>query len=283
MPTATRDEEGRGAMSATSKATSKTTSKATNQTAREAAGRAQAAGKARCLTQLLADARSGQEVKVLCLDTETTGVTDDDRVTQFSAAMLTLSGSRDVERFLHADIEAVTSERYDAFCNPRRRMSPGAERVTGITNAQLRSYPTFAQGIRGDAQRLVDEADIIVGHNVGFDIKKLRHEGVRVDGKLAVDTMFDFRDMCKYRWGIDRPEKNLTAAVGMFGYSFDAHNSANDVDATLYLLARLAAADEVCSRPVDEIVKMHNTHSRRVAAYLRRFQKGDAQGQAKAA
>lgn len=234
-------------------------------------------GKApKCLTELLADARSGKVVKILCLDTETTGVTDDDRVTQFSAVMLTLASTKDVIRFLHADISAVTSERYDAFCNPRRRMAPGAERVTGLTNAQLRNFPTFAQGIRRDAQRLVDEADIIVGHNVGFDIKKLRHEGVRVDGVLIIDTMFDFRDMCKYRWGIDRPEKNLTAAAGLFGYSFDAHNSANDVDATLFLLAHLASADEVCSRSVAEVVKMHDTHSRRVAAYLRRFKKDEA-------
>lgn len=154
-------------------------------------------------------------------------------------------------------------------------MAPGAERVTGLTNAMLRQFPTFAKGIRRDAQRLVDEADIIVGHNVGFDIKKLRHEGVRIENIKAVDTMFDFRDMCKYRWGIERPVKNLTAAAGTFGYSFDAHNSANDVDATLFLLAHLVAAEEVCSLDVNEVVRMHESHSRRVAAYLRRFRKDD--------
>lgn len=226
----------------------------------------------KCLEDLLNDARSGKSVKVLCFDTETTGVTEEDRVTQFSAVMLTIEGKDAVRAFLHGDIGSVTSERYDAFCNPCREMNPKAEDVTGLSNAYLRQFPTFAQGIRQDAQRLVNDADIIVGHNVGFDVKMLRHEGVRIEGIMAVDTMFDFRDMCKYRWGIERPEKNLTAAAGLFGYSFDAHNSANDVDATLFLLSKLADADEVCSRPVNEIVKMHNTHSRRVAAYLRRFQ-----------
>lgn len=225
------------------------------------------------LSQVLDRARSGAEARILCLDTETTGVRDDDRITQFSATMLVLRSEADVRRLLSSDIEPLVEERYDAFCNPRRRISDGAARVTGLTNEMLRKHPTFAAGIRADAQRLVDAADIIVGHNVGFDIKKLRNERVTIADIKVVDTMFDFRDMCKYRWGIDRPEKNLTAATKMFGYSFDAHNSANDVDATLFLFSRLAELDEACSVDADQIVKEHETHSKHVQSFLKRVKR----------
>lgn len=44
------------------------------------------------LGELLDDACAGEAVRILCLDTETTGVTEEDRVIQFSAVMLTLRG-----------------------------------------------------------------------------------------------------------------------------------------------------------------------------------------------
>lgn len=228
--------------------------------------------RAKSLSEVLDMARSGIEARILCLDTETTGVRDDDRITQFSATMLVLRGERDVRKLLETDIESLVEERYDAFCNPGHRINPKASEVTGLTNEMLRKYPRFADGVLADAQRLVDAADIIVGHNVGFDIKKLRHEGVAIEDIKVVDTMFDFRDMCKYRWGIDRPEKNLTAATKMFGYSFAAHNSANDVDATLFLFSRLAGLGETCSTDVNQIVKEHDTHSKRVQSYINRRQ-----------
>lgn len=234
------------------------------------------------VSEAIAAARAGETVHILCLDTETTGVTDDDRITQFSANMLRLSSTADVAALLHGNIDAVTCEAYDKFCNPGIRISDGAAEVTGITNEKVCNLPSFQKGILRDAQRLVDQADIIVGHNVGFDIKKLRHDGVSIPGdKLVEDTMFDFRDMCKFRWGIERPEKNLSAATGLFGYSFDAHNSANDVAATLFLFSCLLSLDEVCALSADGIVKKHETHSKRVQAYLRRFQrpsKDEAEG-----
>lgn len=234
------------------------------------------------IDQLMDAAIHGETVRILCLDTETTGVEDTDHITQFSATMLTLSSLADVKALHSGDFESVVTERYDKFCNPGIHISEGAARVTGITDEAVRDLPSFRDGILADAQRLVDAADLIVGHNVGFDIKKLRHDGVDIPAdKLTEDTMFDFRDMCRYRWGIDRPEKNLTAAVAIFGYTFDAHDSANDVEATIFLFSQLLRADEHCARRADAIVKMHETHTKRVQAYLRRFVRPE--GMAKAA
>lgn len=223
-------------------------------------------------------ARAGETVRLLCLDTETTGVTDSDHITQFSATMITLSSPADAAALLAGDIESVVSERYDAFCKPPIPICARAAEVTGITDEFVSSFPSFADGILADAQRLVDAADVLIGHNVGFDIKKLRHDGVDVPAdKLIEDTMFDFRDMCKCRWGDTRARKNLTAAVGLFGYTFDAHDSANDVEATLFLFSHLLRSEEHCARSADEIVRMHDIHTRRVQAYLRRFARPDAE------
>lgn len=236
------------------------------------------------IDELIDAAMRGETTHILCLDTETTGVTDDDRITQFSATMLELASPEDVAALRKGDIAAITCERYDKFCNPGIPISEGAARVTGITNEIVRQFGSFRSNVLVDAQRLVDSADLLIGHNVGFDIKKLRHDGVDVpSNKLVEDTMFDFRDMCRYRWGIDRPEKNLTAATSMFGYSFDAHNSANDVDATLFLFSQLQRAGECCSLGADALVKQHNTHSKRVEAARRRFARASDGNLAKAA
>lgn len=229
------------------------------------------------IDDLIGEALRGHAIRILCLDTETTGLGDDDRITQFSATMVVLASQEDVTALRNGDIAPITCETYDRFCNPGIPISDDAARVTGITNETVRGLPSFRDGILPDAQRLVDSADLIVGHNVGFDIKKLRHDGVDVPSSKPVsDTMFDFRDMCRFRWGIERPEKNLTAATAVFGYAFDAHNSANDVAATLFLFSQLLRVEECCSWSADALVRQHETHSKRVQAYLRRFARPDS-------
>ena len=103
--------------------------------------------------------------RVLAFDLETTGIsTSRDRIIQ-----LALIGS-------DADGTEIS---YDRLVNPRRPIPYDSQRIHGISDADVRGEPDFAQ-IADRVSELI-EGCVLIGHNVRqFDLPMLRNEFLRI-------------------------------------------------------------------------------------------------------
>ena len=76
-------------------------------------------------------------------------------------------------------------EIFSSLVNPNRQISDFITDLTGITNEELRSAPTF-DDVREDLQIFLGSVPL-VGHNVTFDISFLRAQGLSIS-ELYFDT-----------------------------------------------------------------------------------------------
>lgn len=118
------------------------------------------------------------EIPFVFLDTETTGLSPHygDRVVEIGLA-----------RFRGDVMENL----YDSLVNPERPIPLGAVRVHGITDADVRDAPRFAE-IAAQVYAELDDA-VIVAHNARFDLEFLAHEFWRAryacPNNLVLDTL----------------------------------------------------------------------------------------------
>ena len=86
-----------------------------------------------------------------------------------------------------------------------------------------------------------ESAELIVGYNVYFDIKKLKNWGINFDEKKTYDVMTNYVVLngewdeyrCDCKW------KKLYECAVCFGYEFDAHDSLEDAKATLHCYRKI--------------------------------------------
>lgn len=213
---------------------------------------------------------------IVVFDTETTGIDDEAKCIQVTLGAIVLDGFDDYCKlastggYVRTNLVAKTS---DYHMDPERHIDDGASAVTGVGDDDVKGLPTFAR-YRDEIQSVIDSADVLAGHNVGFDIKRLMFEGIEfTDDVMVLDTMFDYADCCKWRWGERSPLKSLTAAARSFGYAFDAHDSSNDVDATIVVMSNLLAIGEMTARNASMVVAEHEGHSQRVLRLLKNIHK----------
>lgn len=165
-----------------------------------------------------------KERKFVFFDLETTGLSPvEDRVIQFACHIL------EEEKF---------TDSVDIYINPGIELSPKIEELTGITNDFLRNNSkvlteeTAFEIIR----KVIEEADILVGHNIiCFDIPFLqemyRRNGSVFPEKNTIDTLVLARNM------LNSPSNKLSYlvenVVKKAGYNY--HNACGDVCATVEL------------------------------------------------
>ena len=105
----------------------------------------------------------------------------------------------------------------------------------------VKNSPTIGE-VRKEIQEIFNNAKLVVGYNVGFDIKFVEAAGIVVSG-TCFDVMSAFRS---YRSSIERrsyPNCKLIKCAEYFGYSFDPHDSGEDARSTLYCFDRLICND----------------------------------------
>ena len=109
----------------------------------------------------------------VALDIETTGLDPtDDRITEIGAM-----------RFDETGRELAV---FDQLINPGRAIPAFTEKLTGITNEDVREAPAFAE-VADDLAAFVGES-AVVGQNVRFDLAFLAEAGVEFEGP-ALDTL----------------------------------------------------------------------------------------------
>ena len=115
---------------------------------------------------------------VLGLDTETTGLKPDkDRIIELAIVAIYDCGST-----------AKCVYRFNANGRP---IDPAAQRIHGISESDIAHEKSFSENVDAIVASL-QEADIIVGHNIGFDMKfieaELKRCGIQMPECYTIDT-----------------------------------------------------------------------------------------------
>ena len=158
--------------------------------------------------------------EVIVLDTETTGTSNRDEIIQISA------------------VDGYGREVLNIYLKPQFiRSWPGAEAVNHISPAMVQNKRTMAQS-KQQLQNFLNRYSCIVGYNIGFDLRMLKQSGLSIDHLDVVDVMPMY---VKY-YGVyknGRKAAKLVEAAEHYHYDFGAHDSLEDVKATLVVLENL--------------------------------------------
>ena len=164
------------------------------------------------------------ETGIVVFDTETTGLSSrSDEMVQFSAC----DGDGNIL--------------INTYLRPTKHTEwPGAEAVNGISPAMVADAPVLAD-VADQIKEVLESAKTLIGYNVGFDlgfVSEIYRPGKDIQ---IIDVMLDFARQYgewndyfgDYKW------QKLTTAARYYHYEFKAHDSMNDVFATLYVYQRM--------------------------------------------
>ena len=144
---------------------------------------------------------------------------------------------------------------YDSFKPEHNTAWPEAQAVNGISPDDVADGSIFTEETEY-INLLLAKAAVIVGYNhEGFDLPFLAQFGVcpPEDVKL-VDVMIDYAEI-KGEWDKNHQDwkwQKLTAYAAHYGYQYQAHDSLEDVKATLFC-ARKCAEDQLRQKAVYQI------------------------------
>mgnify|MGYP000021326139 FL=1 len=154
------------------------------------------------------------------LDLETTGFNKfDDEILQIS--------------IIDQDENVLVNE----FCKPENIKSwEGAEKVNGISPSMVKDkkpFSFFAKKI----EEILNNAEKILIYNAAFDAEFLHAKGLKFPDAIVKDVMLEFAETYgewndyfqNFKW------QKLGKAAEYYGYKFHAHDSLEDVKATLHV------------------------------------------------
>ncbi len=163
------------------------------------------------------------QVPLVFVDTETTGLNPryGDRIVEIAVA-----------RFRQGAME----DYYETLVNPQRRIGAGAARIHGITDAEVRTAPIFAEIAAQLCQQLSD--GVVVGHNAPFDLgfigNEFRLAGLPCPNNLVLDTLTLLRQHFRFPSnGLQRVAEYLRISPGR------AHRAMADVLTTQKVFAHI--------------------------------------------
>jgi len=135
------------------------------------------------------------------LDTETTGLhpARGDRICEIAVIM--------------ADEQWRELEIFATLINPQREISPEARQVNHIAQAELESAPLFSS-LAGEIRKLT-ENDLLVGHNLRFDLDFLRNEFSLLGQEFNPPAAIDTRDIARALF--NAPSYGLSALAKLVG------------------------------------------------------------------
>ena len=130
--------------------------------------------------------RTSTDLRFICLDTETTGLSDQyDRICEIAAV-----------EFDPRTLSVIG--RYQTYLNPQRRMPYGAYRVHGLSDDFLANKPLFAD-VAPDFLDFVAGARVYI-HNANYDAKMLNAELARAGYPLFTSVCDDI--VCTLRTAV---------------------------------------------------------------------------------
>ena len=176
--------------------------------------------------------RSLDPLKILCIDTETTGLYPGvDELLQIS--------------IINGNGESV----FEHYVKPKLHTSwEEAEEINGISPSMVDEEEDI-DSYREQLNEVLSKAELIVGYNNWFDLEFLKAAGITVPDKTdTFDVMLEFAPIYgmwdlkrnTYRW------QKLTTCAAYYGYqqSNRYHDSLEDARATLYCFYKMIEETE---------------------------------------
>ncbi len=169
-------------------------------------------------------------LRIVVLDTETTGSVTGDRVLSIGAVSV---------------IDGTISDPWSAYCNPHCAITPGSQRKHHLTEEFLADKPDFADSaddlLAYLEPRTEGEQVVVCGHNPGFDVARLRSELIRVGADLPTLRVLDTRATTK-AVGLDVPDGSLESLLRVVKITnAKPHDALCDATATAEALVKLVA------------------------------------------
>lgn len=145
---------------------------------------------------------------------------------------------------LAAHLEQYTDNRWVTFAQAKEKDWAAAARVNGITPEMVKDAP-YPHDLIPKVKGIFEAADLLIAYNNQFDLSFLRRWGISDSGKEQYDVMLEFAQeygewneyFGDYKW------QKLSTAASYYGYKFKAHDSLEDVRATLYVYKKLQAQE----------------------------------------
>ena len=123
---------------------------------------------------------------------------------------------------------------YQALVNPQRPISPGASRVNGLRDADVRDAPVFAEIAREVLERIDGAA--LVCHNAPFDLGFLDAELSRLGVAWAPKEVFDTLAIARRHFSFR--SNSLAAVAGSLGIETpQAHRALGDAMTTFQVFS----------------------------------------------
>ena len=163
--------------------------------------------------------------RTICFDVETTGLNPkNDEILQISI------------------IDGEGGVLLSTYVKPKHHTSwYAAQKIHKITPEMVIDAPS-PEDIIPVLQGIFDSADLVLGYNVYFDIGFIEKWAINLKESCTVcDVMKDFAEVYGewsdyyggYKW------QSLSTAAAYYDYDFDAHDSLEDVRATLYVYRKM--------------------------------------------
>lgn len=164
------------------------------------------------------------EGNVLVFDTETTGFSPakGDEILQISIT------------------DKYANVLYESYIKPMvKKQWYGSQQVHGITPQMVSNAPSALE-VRELIKPLFENADVIVGHNVSFDLRFIEALGIKIDNAKVYDTMKIYKaDMKSESYSLENAVKEY-CPIFYSQFVEKAHNSTMDTCATAKVFEALA-------------------------------------------
>lgn len=186
--------------------------------------------------------------RFILLDTETTGVEEEDRICQLAFLILDKNGM----------------EAHESLCRPPLPISLKAMSIHHITNEMLEDKPPFAECESGKKlEELNKEENILIIQNAPFDLGMLAKEGFEWKGQL-IDTLRCIKHLepnheshalqyLRYALGFYKEEEAIAQELGV---AIKAHDALGDVIVLNLLMKYLVRKVD---RDINRLVELTNT------------------------
>ena len=132
----------------------------------------------------------------------------------------------------------------NVYCKPTNKAEwIEAERVNGITPLMVCNelpFERYTETVRD----ILERAEKVIAYNADFENSFLQAYGIQIDKDKWIDPMLIFAEIYgqwdeyhgNYKW------QNLSKCARYYGFDFKAHNSLDDVKATLFCYEKMTGA-----------------------------------------
>lgn len=214
--------------------------------------------------------QEGDISRFAVLDTETSGLEDDDEITEIAIRVIqynkrTGEWIKPLECYnsfqeiseKHHHKFAPTKEIQNSLSDAELREKYIITRVTNITLEHLKGQKIDWKLVN----EIIDSVDFIAAHNAQFDKKKVQPFLTSDTKWYCTQRKIDWKSVVYEKTGQDCLSLSQESLCLQFGFFFDGHRAINDVDACAHLLKMAGVVKRLAQEEFEIIVTGWVDHS----------------------